>query len=216
MTTSASKHKIEINYERLNNHTSSYITISHVMVGYVTRGYLIYKSRKGFHHVSTGEFYTLTPGIYMVLKQADSIGIFEHVTLHIDRRSLISPEFAEEVYIDPDVERMDRAIIEGITRHLSIDELAPICCMTTSTFKRRFHAIFGESPHSWIMERRMEIAEHLLIHSELKMHDVGRVSGFINDAHFSHYVKRRCGYTPSEIRRNRGLRIRNEQQIFSL
>ena len=107
MTTSATKHKIEINYERLNNHTSSYITISHVMVGYVTRGYLIYKSRKGFHHVSTGEFYTLTPGIYMVLKQADSIGIFEHVTLHIDRRSLISPEFAEEVYIDPDVERMD-------------------------------------------------------------------------------------------------------------
>lgn len=216
MSTSAEKHKIEIHYERLNNHTSSYITVSHVMVGYVTRGFLIYKSRKGVLHVKTGEFYTLTPDCYMVLKQADSIGVFEHVIMHIDRRALISREFADVLYIDPEVERMDRAIIEGITENLSIDDLAAICCMTSSTFKRRFRTIFGESPHSWIMARRMEIAEHLLIHSELKMHDVGRVCGFISDAHFSYYFKRKTHQTPSEVRRNRGLRIRSEQQIFSL
>lgn len=216
MTTTTTKHKIEIHYERLTNYSSAYVEAHYAMVGYIARGSLSFKSRDEIQHIYSGEVYTLTPENYMVLKQTDDIGIFEHVILYIDRRAFMGKEFAKDVYISPEDERMDKAILEGITKNLSIDALASICCMTASTFKRRFRSIFGASPHVWFMDRRMEIAEHLLINSEMKMRDIGRACGFVNDAHFSYYFKKRYGQTPSELRRNRDLCICLKQQIFSL
>lgn len=123
MTTTTTKHKIEIHYERLTNYSSAYVEVHYAMVGYIARGSLLCKSLEETQHIYSGEVYTLTPANYMVLKQTDDIGIFEHVMLYIDRRAFMGKEFAEDVYISPEVERMDKAILEGITKNLSIDAL---------------------------------------------------------------------------------------------
>lgn len=100
---------------------------------------------------------------------------------------------------DDDAERKLRQVMEtNITNNLSVEELAFLCNISVSTFKRRFTKVYGTSPNKWLLMRRMEIAASLLQHSSEKPSEVFYKIGYQNHSSFSESFKQVYGSTPRE------------------
>lgn len=67
-----------------------------------------------------------------------------------------------------------------------------------STFHRDFKMIFGETPHRWIMKKRLNHARNLMDTKGLRPSEVYLPSGFEDLAHFSRAFKKLFGYPPSQ------------------
>src|SRR5436190_5670339 len=50
----------------------------------------------------------------------------------------------------------------NIGTNITLDELAFLCNLSVSTFKRRFMQLYGIAPSKWFLQRRMELATALL------------------------------------------------------
>lgn len=66
-----------------------------------------------------------------------------------------------------------------------------------STFNREFKMIFGETPHRWIMTKRLSLARDLMAKMRLSPSDVYIQAGFEDLAHFSRSFKKQFGVPPS-------------------
>jgi len=91
------------------------------------------------------------------------------------------------------------AVETNLYRNITLEELAFLCNLSLSTFKRRFQKIYGAAPNKWIMDRRMEQAKKLLIHHREKPGEIYPKIGYDNHSSFSKAFKKACGLTPSEF-----------------
>jgi AraC family transcriptional regulator, exoenzyme S synthesis regulatory protein ExsA len=92
-----------------------------------------------------------------------------------------------------------RKIIEtNITSSLTLTDLAFLCNISLSTFKRRFIKIYGIAPQRWILRRRMEIAADLLKNRNEKPGEVFYKVGYENHSSFTQSFKQSFGMTPKE------------------
>lgn len=92
-----------------------------------------------------------------------------------------------------------RTVETNIARNISLDELAFLCNMSLSTFKRRFTKIYGAPPNQWILRRRMELARDLLQHYHEKPSDVYHKVGYENHSSFTASFKKTFGLTPKDF-----------------
>lgn len=79
---------------------------------------------------------------------------------------------------------------------LSQEELAFLCHMSLSTFKRRFQAVYGLSPGQWLHRRRLDYAAHLLKVERRKASDIYFDIGFATLSSFTQSFKSQYGVTP--------------------
>ena len=91
---------------------------------------------------------------------------------------------------------IDRAYAED----LDVDALARSAAVSPAYFSRSFKAAFGETPHHYLMTRRMERAKALLRAGELSVTDVCVAVGFSSLGSFSAQFKRLVGESPSDYR----------------
>ena len=84
---------------------------------------------------------------------------------------------------------------------LSIEEVARTTGVSPFHFIRRFHAMFGETPHQFRIRARLERAKHLLAVSDYSVTDVCMEVGFTSLGSFSDLFTRRVGLSPSLYRR---------------
>jgi len=68
-----------------------------------------------------------------------------------------------------------------------------------STFNREFKIIFNETPHQWILKKRLSYARNLLLQGEQKASDIYLEAGFEDLAHFSRSFKKQFGIPPSKV-----------------
>lgn len=96
-----------------------------------------------------------------------------------------------------------RGIVAYIDTHLnselSIADLARLCAMSESTFRREFCATTGESPKKYINRRRLEKAKHML-RSELSIGEICAALGYYDSAYFSKLFKEETGLSPAAYR----------------
>ncbi len=79
---------------------------------------------------------------------------------------------------------------------LSLEELAFLCHMSLSTFKRHFQAVFGVAPGQWMHERRLHLAAHLLKVERRRASDIYQDVGFSTVSAFTQSFKNFFGMTP--------------------
>ena len=91
---------------------------------------------------------------------------------------------------------IDRAYGE----QLDVDALARSANVSPAYFSRSFKAAFGETPHQYVMSRRMERAKALLRARQLSVTDVCLTVGFTSLGSFSTQFKRFVGAAPSAYR----------------
>lgn len=80
--------------------------------------------------------------------------------------------------------------------NLSVEELAFLCNMSLSTFKRRFVKVFSDTPGNWFKQKRLERARTLLQTGKATPSEIFDSSGYKNLAHFSTAFKNRFGKSP--------------------
>ena len=67
-------------------------------------------------------------------------------------------------------------------------------------FSRRFKEAFGETPHQYVLSRRVERAQELLRNTDLPVSDVCLEVGFLSLGSFSSAFHRVAGMTPTAYR----------------
>ncbi|HXJ77056.1 MAG TPA: AraC family transcriptional regulator [Candidatus Methylomirabilis sp.] len=100
------------------------------------------------------------------------------------------------------VERARRFLDAERTRVVRSAELESITGLTRYDLCRQFRAVYGTSPHRYLLMRRLEFARDRL-HRERPLAEVACDAGFADQAHFTRVFKSRFGLTPM---RYRGLR----------
>ena len=93
-----------------------------------------------------------------------------------------------------------RKIVESkIHSNLKLEEIAFLCNMSLSTFKRYFIGEYKVSPGKWLQEKRLQKAKETLEQGTLKASDIYLDFGYNNLSNFSLAFKNKFGYSPSEI-----------------
>jgi len=84
--------------------------------------------------------------------------------------------------------------------NLSLDELARLCHLSTSSFKRKFNEVFNTSPKKYISQKKIEKAAELLKSENLRISDIAYDVGFDSLATFNRNFISTYGKSPSEYR----------------
>ncbi|MFO7446253.1 MAG: AraC family transcriptional regulator [Ignavibacteriaceae bacterium] len=94
-----------------------------------------------------------------------------------------------------------RKVVEtNISNKITVDDLAFLCNLSTSTFKRRFTKIYNTSPQKWFLQKRMELAGNLLRHHNEKPGEVYYKVGYENHSSFTSSFRKIYGITPKEYK----------------
>src|SRR5262245_47365977 len=90
---------------------------------------------------------------------------------------------------------------DGRDARVTIRDAAREAAMSPYHFIRRFHAMFGETPHQVRIQARIDRAKTLLALSDYSVTDVCLEVGFSSLGSFSDLFARRVGVPPSVYRR---------------
>ncbi len=91
-----------------------------------------------------------------------------------------------------------KTVESKIHSNLKLEEIAFLCNMSLSTFKRNFIAEYNVSPGKWFQNKRLQRAKELLEGGNLKASDVYLEIGYNNLSNFSIAFKNKFGFSPSE------------------
>jgi AraC family transcriptional regulator len=87
---------------------------------------------------------------------------------------------------------------------LSLTRLADEAGISPYRFGRAFKATFGVTPHSYVLDRRLESAMRALRSDPFRsIADIAIAFGFASQSHMTDLMKRKHGATPREIRAGR-------------
>jgi len=86
------------------------------------------------------------------------------------------------------------------TEPLSVDDLASAAGLSRAHFIREFGRAFGESPHGYLMTRRLERAAMMLRGTDRQVADICLSVGLRSQGSFTTSFKRMFGCTPSAYR----------------
>ena len=93
-----------------------------------------------------------------------------------------------------------KKIVESkIHSNLKLEEIAFLCNMSLSTFKRHFIKEYNTSPGKWLQDKRLQKAKETLEHDNLKPSDIYLDFGYNNLSNFSIAFKNKFGFNPSEL-----------------
>ena len=95
-----------------------------------------------------------------------------------------------------------KKIIESkIHSNLKLEEIAFLCNMSLSTFKRHFISEYNVSPGKWLQNKRLQKAKDILKQGKLKPSDIYLDFGYNNLSNFSTAYKNKFGISPKKTSR---------------
>jgi AraC family transcriptional regulator len=81
--------------------------------------------------------------------------------------------------------------------------VAAECNLSLSHFAHAFRRTFGRSPHRWLMERRIDAVQNLLLTTQWTLAEVASKCGFADQPALNRCFKRVLGESPGEWRKSR-------------
>lgn len=135
-----------------------------------------------------------------ILKLKELMMILLKSENHENIRKLLS-----EIFTPVNV-KFRQTIEQNLFNSLSLEQLAFICHMSLSTFKREFKKEFNETPARYIKNKRLEHAATRLLHDQDSVSAIAYESGFQDVTTFSASFHEKYLVSPSHYRLNQ---IRN-------
>ena len=83
---------------------------------------------------------------------------------------------------------------------MSIEELAHLCNLSVSSFKRAFKKEFNDSPNKYMMSKKLEKAKELLQLTEMPVNEIAYEIGFNDPLYFTRLFKKKIGLAPTTFR----------------
>lgn len=99
------------------------------------------------------------------------------------------------------LQRVRRFIEDHLDGDLSLDRLAAVAYLSPYHFARRFKVSTGMTPHQYVVSRRVERAQALLLAGEDGIAHVATRVGFSSQSHLTFHMRRVLGVSPGELLR---------------
>lgn len=100
----------------------------------------------------------------------------------------------------PEMRTVCRYIEDHLESRLHLANLAELAGLGPERFRHSFRAALGESPHRYVLRRRMERARDLLRATPLPITVIAHRLGFADHSHLTSTFRRETGITPSRFR----------------
>lgn len=97
--------------------------------------------------------------------------------------------------------RLVEFIEENLGGDLSLERMAAEVEVSPLYLARAFKAAVGESPHRYVLQRRLERAKELLRGTDTPIVEVALSAGFSSQSHLSNWFLRQVGVSPAVYRR---------------
>ena len=104
------------------------------------------------------------------------------------------------------IARVRAYIGSNLHRTIHIRDLSAVARRSPAHFPRKFKLAVGESPHAYVVRRRLERACHLMMTSTEPLSEIALSVGFSDQAHLCRLFRQVFGQSPAHWRRERGIR----------
>jgi AraC-like DNA-binding protein len=98
--------------------------------------------------------------------------------------------------------RATELLSQNLAGRIRLSQLAQECGLSISHFARSFKASFGVSTHRWLVQRRIERSQELLMGTHESLADIGEQAGFSDQAAFTRAFHQIVGISPGRWRRD--------------
>jgi AraC-like DNA-binding protein len=98
--------------------------------------------------------------------------------------------------------RATELLSENLSGRIRLSQVAQECGLSISHFARSFKASFGVSTHRWLVQRRIERSQDLLIQTRESLSDIAEQAGFADQAAFTRTFHQIVGMSPGRWRRD--------------
>jgi AraC family transcriptional regulator len=95
---------------------------------------------------------------------------------------------------------VDELIEDRLDGPLTVSEIAACLGLSAGFFTRAFKAAIGQTPHGYIIARRLSRARVLLRTGTMDLAGIAAACGFSSHAHMSVQFRCRLGIMPRELR----------------
>jgi len=100
-----------------------------------------------------------------------------------------------------------RKVRDYIDTHLAealrVQDLCSLLQLSEAHFSRSFRRTFGESPHAFLVRRRLRRAERYMLETGASLSEIALQCGFTDQAHLTKHFRQYTGRTPGSWRRAR-------------
>jgi AraC family transcriptional regulator len=101
------------------------------------------------------------------------------------------------------IRRATEFLEANLQGNTSLYSVAAECELSVSHFARAFRKTFGQPPHRWLIERRVDMAKTYLLHSNLPLADIAFRCGFADQSALNKSFRRLLKQSPGEWRRSK-------------
>lgn len=133
----------------------------------------------------------ISPSMQRIKLEELLLHLGENYPGQLQKLRMMSQEAGDEILIR-------QAVTANIDHPVTVGELAFLCHVSLSTFKRRFSKIYGTSPNKWLLEKRMQKAALLLKQENHKASEIYYELGYENLSSFIQSFKQVYGITPKQ------------------
>jgi AraC family transcriptional regulator len=102
------------------------------------------------------------------------------------------------------IARVRAYIDSNLHRTIHIRDLSAVARRSKAHFSRKFKLAVGDSPHAYVVKRRLERAGHLMMTSAASLSEIALSVGFSDQAHLCRLFRQAFGQSPASWRRERG------------
>jgi AraC-like DNA-binding protein len=89
----------------------------------------------------------------------------------------------------------------NLCEDLSLSDIADACAASVSSLGRGFRTALGVSPHRWVLNRRIALAQRLVYEGAMPLSEVAICCGFADQSHLTRVFARHAGSSPTTWRR---------------
>lgn len=91
-------------------------------------------------------------------------------------------------------------IRDNLNNRIEISQLADMACMSKDHFTRMFRKETGETPNQYIILRKMEKAELLIVTTDMSVKSIANALGYDDSSYFNRLFRKQTGITPQQYR----------------
>ena len=88
----------------------------------------------------------------------------------------------------------------NISSHISMEQLSSVACMSKDHFIRMFKKETGQTPNAWLISKKMERAELLLVTTIQPVKQIAFSLGYEDMAYFNRLFRQHVGMPPQQYR----------------
>ncbi len=113
--------------------------------------------------------------------------IISRISMHLYDKPIVKNSAAYKI---------KKHIDTNIYEKFSIDKLADIFCLSSSSLNRIFKKEFMQTPYEYILTQKIETAKLLLTNTNITVKQIAYKLNFADEHYFSNCFKERCGVSP--------------------